>query len=404
MGIRGLPPNYGGFERHVDLLSRYLSNSCGQNILVACEKNWSDKKKFSDYFNVKLKYYPLIPGPRWLSETIFDINIMLSSLFIKDLDLIYYCGLSAGFFTFLPRLFGKKIIVNVDGFEWKNKKFNPILRSLLYLNILCLLKFPNALVTDNVSMYEYYKEHFSKDTVLIPYSVESQQESYDNIDIILRKYNLKFKKFFITVTRLEMMNSIEYIILEVEKIYRITNKISLVIVGNLSTDYGKYILDKYGSCEFVLFLGFISNPDELNILRKCAIAYIHGQVTGGTSPALLEALASGMIIASFDSISNRVTMKDTNYYFYYDYNYYLKNGKYKELLEDSLTPLSEKSLSSILEYIVNNYNQIYKKIESGNIALTKSEYGIEKISKLHLRLYNEICNISKLNLEGLNVR
>lgn len=391
MGIRGLPPNYGGFERHVDHLSRYLSNSCGQNILVACEKNWSDKKKFSDYFNVKLEYYTLIPGPRWLSETIFDINIMLSSLFVRDLDLIYYCGLSAGFFTFLPRLFGKKIIVNVDGFEWKNKKFNPILRSLLYLNMLCLLKFPNALVTDNVSLYEYYNEHFSKDTVLIPYSVESQQESYDNIDIILRKYNLKFKKFFITVTRLEMMNSIEYIILEVEKIYRMLIKIPLVIVGNLSTDYGKYILDKYGSCEFVLFLGFISNPDELNILRKCAIAYIHGQVTGGTSPALLEALASGMIIASFDSISNRATMKDTNYYFYYDYNYYLKNGEYKELLEDSLT-LSEKSLSSILEYIVNNYNQIYKKIESGNIALTTSEYSIEKISKLHLDLYRGICS------------
>jgi glycosyltransferase involved in cell wall biosynthesis len=188
-----------------------------------------------------------------------------------------------------------------------------------------------------------------------------------------------------------MMNSIEYIILEVEKIYGMTNKIPLVIVGNLSTDYGKYILDKYGSCEFVLFLGFISNPDELNILRKCAIAYIHGQVTGGTSPALLEALASGMIIASFDSISNRATMKDTNYYFYYDYNYYLENGKYKELLEDSLT-LSEKSLSSILEYIVNNYNKIYKTIESSNIALTTSEYSIEKISKLHLDLYRGICS------------
>lgn len=395
MGIRGLPPNYGGFERHIDHISRYLSSNCGQNVLVACEKKWNDKKRLSDYFKAKLVYYPLIPGPRWLSETIFDINIMLSSLFSKDLDLIYYCGLSAGFFTFLPRIFGKKIIVNVDGFEWKNKKFNPILRFLLYLNILCLLKFPNALVTDNESLYKYYKEHFSIDTVLIPYSVEFPRESYDSIEATLKKHNLQPKNFFITITRLEMMNSIEYMILEIKKIYEKTNKTPLVIVGNLSTDYGKYILEKYGSCEFVRFIGFISSQDELNILRKCAIAYIHGQVTGGTSPALLEALASGMIIASFDSNSNRLTMENTNYYFNYNYDYYLKNGEYEELIGDTGLNSLENSLSCVLEFIINNYNRIYRKIESDNIALAASEYSIEKISKLHLKLYEEICNIPK---------
>lgn len=391
MGIRGLPPNYGGFESHIDHISRYLSNKHNQNVLVACEKKWNAKIKTSSYYKVKLIYYSLIPGPRWLSETIYDMNIFFSSLFIKDLDLIYYCGLSAGFLTFLPRLFGKKIIVNVDGFEWKNKKFNPILRFLLYINILCLLVFPNALVTDNESLRNYYKKHFLVDTVLLPYSVESPKESYDGIDEILKKHNLKLNRFLITITRLEKMNSIEYMILEVGKIYEKIGKIPLVIVGNLSTDYGKSVFEKYGSCEFVRFLGFISNSDELNILRKCAVAYIHGQATGGTSPALLEALASGMIIASFDSESNRNTMKNSNFYFYYNYEYYLKKGVYQEFENENSLP-SENTLSSILPKIIENYNEIFKKASAENSALAISDYSIEKISQMHLDLYKKLFN------------
>ena len=394
MGIRGLPPKYGGFERHIDHISRYLSSKHKQNVLVACEKKWNDKIKSSNYFKVKLIYYPLIPGPRWLSETIYDVNTFFSALFIKDLDLIYYCGLSAGFLTFLPRLFGKKIIVNVDGFEWKNKKFNPALRFLLYINILCLLVFPNALVTDNESLRQYYKKHFLMETILLPYSVEPPKESYDGIDEILKKHNLQFKHFFITITRLEKMNSIEYMILEVGKIYEKIGKIPLAIVGDLSTDYGQYLFKKYGSCEFVRFIGFISNPDELNVLRKCAAVYIHGQVTGGTSPALLEALASGMIVASFDSYSNRTTMKNTNYYFSYNYDYYLKNDAYEEYLENTEVIL-ERSLSSLLLNTIDNYDIISKKVKFDNIDLATTEYGIDKISKLHLELYEKICNISK---------
>jgi glycosyltransferase involved in cell wall biosynthesis len=392
MGIRGLPPQYGGFERHVDHISRCLSASCDNDVLVACEKKINDKTKTSDYHGVTLVYYPIIPGPRWLSETVFDARIFLSTLFMNDLDLIYYCGLSAGFLTFLPRLFGKKIVVNVDGFEWKNKKFNVILRCLLYINILCILIFANAVVTDNEYLQRYYKEHFFKDTILIPYSVEPQMGVCDDYDSTLLKYGLNYKGFFLTITRLEKMNSIEYMILETSKIYEKSGEIPLVIVGSLSTDHAKYIQEKYGSLKHIRLLGFISDLNELNILRKCAIIYIHGQVTGGTSPALLEALSSGMIIASFDSYSNRTTMKNTNYYFTYNYDFYLKNNRYQEYLESNIYQ-PEKSLSSLLLKIIDNYDK-QEELQSENVALAESEYGIEKISRLHLSLYNRICKIS----------
>lgn len=393
MGIRGLPPKYGGFERHIDHISRYLSLKHEQNVMVACEKNLGDKIKTSDYNGVNLIYYSLIPGPRWLSETIYDASIFLSTLFINDLDLIYYCGLSAGFLTFIPRLFGKKIIVNVDGFEWKNKKFSPILRLLLYINVLCLLVFPNVLVTDNESIREYYKKHFLKDTILLPYSIETPEVTDDRTEAILKKYDLTYNEFFLTITRIEKMNSIEYMILEAGKIYEKVGKLPLVIVGDISTDYGKYIIQKYGSLEYVRFLGFISDSHELNVLRKCATLYIHGQVTGGTSPALLEALASGMIIVSFDSISNRNTMKNTNYYFTYNYDFYLKRGIYQEFSENNnMDP--KRSLSNLMIKIIDNYDEIHKKVSSDNSALAISEYGIEKISRLHLELYKKICNIT----------
>lgn len=391
-GIRGLPPEYGGFEKHVDQISRYLSREMELDVMVACEKPLGDKLKTSNYHDgVSLIYYPLIPGPRWLSETIFDINIFLSSLFIGKLDIVYYCGLSAGFFTFIPRLLGRKVVVNIGGYDWKNKKFHPILRFLLYINVLCLVIFPNKLVTDNRTLQTYFKKHFLKDTVLIPYPADLPKKSYNNAEEILKKYNLTHKGYFLTITRIEMMNSIEYMILESKKVYKDVGHIPLVIVGDMSTNHGTYLLNKYGSIECVRFLGYIHDVNTLNILRNSALIYIHGQVTGGTSPALLEALASGMIVVSFDSDSNRSTMENTNYYFSYDYTYYVKKGVYREYVEP-VGNESSRCLSDTILKIMETYNTIFINNNRSNIELVKHKYSIEKIGQLHLELYKE-CSI-----------
>lgn len=388
MGIRGLPPKYGGFERHVDQISRSIASFDNFDVSVVCEKTSDQKVDHSDYCGVKLLYYPLIPGHRWFSETLFDIFTFIRCSLIKDLDLIYYCGLSAGFFTFFPRLFGKKIVVNVDGFEWKNKKFNPILRGLLYINVLFLLIFPNKLITDNLSVYEYYKNKFKKNTNLIPYSVEIPEiTASGRTKKILEKYGLKHQKYLLMITRIEKMNSVEYAIIESEIVYKKFG-FPLVIVGDLSTNYAKYLIEKYGKADHIKFLGFISDLTELSSLRKNASIYVHGQATGGTSPALLEALAAGMIVASFDSISNRSTMKDTNYYFSYDYNYYLKNGSYRECSDNR----NNSSLFEVISKILTEKDEALEQLSMYNIDTVMSEYGLNRIVKMHINLYNEICS------------
>lgn len=389
-GIRGLPPKYGGFERHVDQISRYLSSEMGQEVIVACEKPLGSKIETSQYHDVSLYYYPLIPGPRWLSETLFDATVFLSSFFIKKLDVVYYCGISAGFFAFIPRLLGRKVVANIGGYEWRNKKFHPILRSMLFINVILLILFSNKIVTDNASIRDYFKKSFLKDTALIPYSVDLPDDSCYCAEYCLEKYGLTYKKFFLTVTRIEMMNSIEYMILEFQKIYQHAGFSPLIIVGDTSTEYGRYIQNKYGELEYVHFIGFIHDIRELNLLRKSALVYIHGQVTGGTSPALLEALASGMIIASFDSSSNRSTLKNTNYYFSYDYDFYLKNDTY---IDDESSG-SSKSLSRVIVEILRNSEEVLSDVSTRNVQLARNEYGIGKIGPLHLELYKKLCGIS----------
>jgi rhamnosyltransferase len=307
IGSRGIPAKYGGFETFVEEVSTRLVEQ-GLDIYVSCEGG--SALKTPDYKGVKLFYFPLKPFYRVIYETIYDIYSMIKSCTICDS--IYVLGYGAGFFFFIPKILGKRLIVNVDGIEWRRNKYNRLEKMILYWSEMFAVAFADVIVADARAIKKYIELTHKKDALFIPYgAVTSQKESWDisKLDGIscgeLLK-NLGPNEYYLVVARLEPENSI-YEIVE-GHILSGTGK-KLVIVGNfLNQRYEKKIQDMisaHHSGDRVIFTGGIYKNGLLNMLRQNCYAYIHGHSAGGTNPSLLEAMVMENIIIAHDNVFNR---------------------------------------------------------------------------------------------------
>ena len=81
-------------------------------------------------------------------------------------------GYGAGFFFFIPKLFRKKIAVNVDGLEWKRDKYNSLEKTALRVNELFALRYADVAIADARAIQAYLKASQGRETTFIPYGVD----------------------------------------------------------------------------------------------------------------------------------------------------------------------------------------------------------------------------------------
>ena len=306
IGTRGIPNNYGGFEQCAEYLSLGLAER-GHDVTVYS----SHRHSYTDslWKNVHIIH---CFDPEYILGTVgqflYDLNCILNTRG-KKYDIILQLGYTSSsvWGWLLP---GKPIkTTNMDGLEWKRTKFSkPVqlfLRFAEYLGVF----FSDHLISDSIGIQKYILDKYKKDSVFIPYGAFLMSGPDENI---LKEFSLDPFKYFILIARMEPENSIEIIL---DGIVESRIQTPILVVGNASNKFGKYLRNKYRKCSGIRFLGSIYDIKKLNNLRHYSAMYFHGHTVGGTNPSLLEAMASGSLICANDNIFNRHVLNDDAYYF-----------------------------------------------------------------------------------------
>jgi glycosyltransferase involved in cell wall biosynthesis len=312
IGPRGIPAKYGGFETFVEELSTRLVSK-GYDVYTSCEPITEPRP--TEYKGVKLLYFPLKPpnNPflRTIYEVIYDIYFLIRCSLICDY--IYVLGICAGFFHFIPRIFGKTVLVNPDGMEWKRSKFNKVLRSILYLQSSFSILICNIVIADSFAIKKYIDLNYPKKAMFIAYGVDApnpviwDENKLKTLGSCEQKsYSIERNDFYLIVARLEPENNI---CMMVEGFLMSNSNKKLVIVGNFSNDLYKVkvnkILQKFNGINRIIFTGSIYTSDLLNMLRQNCFVYLHGHSVGGTNPSLLEAMVMKNIIIAHNNEFNK---------------------------------------------------------------------------------------------------
>lgn len=308
VGTQGVPATYGGFE---SLVENLLGDNCPEDVhyTVFCSgKDMPDK--ISEYKGASLKYIPL--RANGIQSVPYDMVSMCRCL--KGFDVILVLGVSGG--LFLPLFYllnSKKLIINIDGQEYKRDKWGKFAKWILRMSEAFAVRFADVVIADNKGIQDYVSETYGKSSVLISYGGDHVKRyvTSEFVADTLKKYNLAHGEYAITVCRIEPENNSPMVL----DAFSRTGK-TLVYVGNWNfSDYGRRLKEKYSRFSNIIMLDAVYDLDVLYALRVNAGVYVHGHSAGGTNPSLVEAMFFGMPILAFNVVYNRETTENKAYYF-----------------------------------------------------------------------------------------
>ena len=304
IGTVGLPAQYGGWETLSEQLVTYLDREYG--ISVYCSAR-SYPTRPAKYRNADLIYLPL--KANGVQSIPYDIVSMLHAY--RKNDILVVLGVSGCIaLPFLKLLTKKKIVVNIDGYEWKRAKWSVLAKKFLKFSEAMAVKYADAIVTDNKVLQDYVRDEYSRESTLIAYGGDQAATSALR-EADFEHYPFLRKPYAFSVCRIEPENNI-HIILEAFS----TGSLPLVIVGNWKqSEYGVALQDKYASVGHLHLLDPIYKSEELSPLRSNATVYIHGHSAGGTNPSLVEAMWLSLPVIAFDVSFNRASTEDGAQFF-----------------------------------------------------------------------------------------
>jgi glycosyltransferase involved in cell wall biosynthesis len=304
LGTRGIPANYGGFETFTENLSIRLVER-GHEVTVYGRTGYI--KTYEKYLKgVRLRLFPTIIY-KYLDTPLNTMLTTTHALF-QSYDVLLYCNAANAIYTVLPRVFGKKVALNVDGLEWKRAKWGPFGKSVYKISEFLATLLPDSVITDAQEVQRYYMKKFKKSSTWIPYGApEVRTESTD----VLNKFGLKKRQYVLYVSRLEPENNAHAVIRAFEKAK--TNK-KLVIVGDspFSVDYVRRL--KQTKDPRVIFTGYVFGQGY-GELQSHAYCYMQATEAGGTQPALVDAMGYGNCILANDVPQHREVLGEAGIYF-----------------------------------------------------------------------------------------
>jgi glycosyltransferase involved in cell wall biosynthesis len=304
MGIRGIPANYGGFETFAEELSTRLVEK-GHQVTVYGRSNII---KFSErcYKGVELVILPTISHKYF--DTVAHTFLCVFHALTRKFDVVLICNSANAIFSFIPRLKGQKVAVNVDGLEWQRDKWN-LAGQLFYRVSEFLATFlPDQVVTDSTFIREYYWRRFKKFSTYIPYGAPTQKVTTLEV---LNKFNVEPGRYILYVSRLEPENNAHLVVKAFEQV---KTDLKLVVVGDAPYST-KYIRDLKSTTDpRIVFTGYVFGQGYREF-QSHAYFYVQATEVGGTHPALLEGMGFGNCVLANDVPEHREVMRDSGLFF-----------------------------------------------------------------------------------------
>lgn len=287
VGTRGIPARYGGFETFAEELARRLVER-GHRVSVYCR----EKDPKGAYLGAERRYLPTIRHKYF--DTLAHTGFSTLHLLLKQVDVALYCNGANAIYTWMPRVFGMPVALNVDGLERKRKKWNSLAKKWYHLSEWLSTFCPTRIVTDAAEIERYYQETYQASSTFIPYGAEMGAVSWEPM------LGLEPQSYFLYVTRFEPENNPLLVRQAFEQV-QTPKQLALIGDAPYAHDYIRQVRDTKDSR--IVIPGAIYG-NGYKILQSHCFAYIHATEVGGTHPALIEAMGRGALILYLETLEN----------------------------------------------------------------------------------------------------
>lgn len=292
-GHKRIPSREGGVEIVVEeLCSRLVRaghtvvcyNRAGHHVSGA----EYDAKIKNEYKGIKLKTVPTIEkkGLAAVSSSFFAALCCT----IRRYDVVHIHAEGPAFFAWLPKLFGKKVVVTIHGIDWQREKWkNGFGSKFIRQGERNAVKYADEIIVLSKGVQDYFKDTYGRKTHFISNGVNRLK--IREADLITEKFGLTKDSYILFLGRLVPEKGIRYLV-EAFKSVKMDKK--LVIAGGSSDteSFTKELKELAKGDNRIIFTGFVQGQ-MLDELYSNAYIYTLPSDLEGMPLSLLEAMSYG---------------------------------------------------------------------------------------------------------------
>lgn len=248
----------------------------------------SEYDRKTEYTGIRQRSVPTIEK-KGLAAVSSSFFAALCSAFGKY-DVVHIHAEGPAFFCWIPKMFGKRVIVTVHGIDWQREKWKSGFGSkFIRQGEKNAVKYADEIIVLSAGVQKYFEKTYGRKTRFIPNGVNRPE--IQKPELITEKYGLTKDSYILFLGRLVPEKGLRYLI-EAYKQTKIDKKL-IIAGGSSDTDFFmKEIKELAKDDERILFTGFVQGK-MLDELYSNAYIYTLPSDLEGMPLSLLEAMSYG---------------------------------------------------------------------------------------------------------------
>ncbi len=342
-GVKTVPYS-GGIENVVENTMPFVSEF---DTVVYVRKKYFNNEKLD---NVKLICLSHLHG-RTLEAISHTVYSVFHALLIEKADIFFFHAVVLGFFTPIPKIFGKKVVLQTHGLDWKREKWGKISQYLIRFSTFLAAEVPNRTICVSEADKVFFEKKYKKVFQIVKNGVSAPD--YSESHEVLIKYDLQPKSYLLFMARLVPEKGAHLLINSFISLVNndlIGPSIKLVIAGDTNYhDTYYYELKKFAS-KRIIFTGFVLGDHKYSLLNN-ALCFIQPSTIEGMSTGILEAMRMGIVPIVSDIRENLDVIKNFGFSF--------KSGSIDDLSKKIVFVINGDQCArnyNMSEFTKNNYS------------------------------------------------
>lgn len=300
LGSRGVPARYSGFEVVVEELGKRLAAD-GHAVTV-----YNRLPHFGPpqpvWEGMRVIGLPTIPTKSL--DTIVHTTLSMLDAMWRKYDIIYLCGVGNAILGRLARWRGIKVVINVDGADFRRKKWRGFARSWLQKSERWAINSADCIIADSATIADRYERNYGMRPEHLSYGLTVRDEPVHCGE--LDRWGLQPGGYLLYVSRLTPENEAS-LLLEANR--RVPDPLPLVIVGDDPYEHA-YKRELHAMADpNVIFTGQ-RFADAYIELSQNARAFVMPATIEATRLVLLDQLGMGNAIIYHHCAATREVLGD----------------------------------------------------------------------------------------------
>jgi len=302
IAIKGIE-KIGGIETYTFEAGRRLA-AMGHEIIIYTLKNEHHTKT---YHYEGMTIIPLSAFRNSsLAKLFLVIHASLHQYSIRNVDVVHYHAIGPSLFCFIPRLIGRKTVVQSHGHEWQRSSWGWLATKFFQFAEKYSFVFANQITSVSRELKEDYEKKYDREVHYIPNGVNPAKPLEANL---IKEFGVVENNYILFLGRISREKGIHYLI---EAYLQLKTSMQLVIVGEQreGDKYFAELKELANGNPSILFTGIATGDLWREWYSNAGIFVLPSEIEG-LPTSLLEAMSFSRCCLVSDIAANCEALGDT---------------------------------------------------------------------------------------------